>query len=132
MNIKPRLIESNILKKVIKSNKIDKDNNIVFKLLKYTGNELINIVKNYSDYILVILFLFIILYIRYKFNKTIKKKNFIKKEIEVNYIRNQDIINNKIVNTNDNINSESKLDDHIINSIKKEINLVEQDLLLNN
>ena len=78
----------------------------------------------------VILFLFIILYLRYKFNKSIKKtSNLASKEIEINYIRNQDIINNEIVSVNDDIKSDHQFDDNILNKVKQEINIIENDSL---
>ena len=129
MSTKPRLIEMNVLKKVIKNNKLD-DEGIVDNLFKYTGGGLVYIVKNYNDFILVILFLFIVLYFRYKLNKSIKKSsNLASKEVEINYIRNQDVINNEIVNINDDIKSDHNLDDNILNHIKKEINNIENESL---
>ncbi len=129
MSTKPRLIEMNVLKKVIKNNKLD-DDGVVNNLFKYTGGGLVYIVTNYNDFILVILFLFIVLYFRYKLNKNIKKNsNLASKEIEINYIRNQDIVNNEIVNINDDIKSDYNLDDNILNHIKKEINNVENESL---
>ena len=129
MSTKPRLIEMNVLKKVIKNNKLD-DEGVVDNLFKYTGGGLVYLVKNYNDFILVILFLFIVLYFRYKLNKSIKKSsNLASKEIEINYIRNQDVINNEIVNINDDIKSDHNLDDNILNHIKKEINNIENESL---
>jgi len=130
MSTKPRLIEMNVLKKVIKNNKIAEEDGVVNNLFKYTGGGLVHIVKNYSDFIFVILFLFIILYLRYKFNKSTKKtSNLASKEIEINYIRNQDIVNNKIVSVNDDIKSDHQFDDNIINKVKQEINMIENDSL---
>jgi hypothetical protein len=129
MSTKPRLIEMNVLKKVIKNNKLD-DEGVVDNLFKYTGGGLVYLVKNYNDFILVILFLFIVLYFRYKLNKSIKKSsNLASKEVEINYIRNQDVINNEIVNINDDIKSDHNLDENILNHIKKEINNIENESL---
>ena len=130
MSAKPRLIEMNILKKVIKNNKIADEDGVVNNLFKYTGGGVVHIVKNYSDFIVVILFLFIILYLRYKFNKSTKKtSNLASKEIEINYIRNQDIVNNKIISVNDDIKSDDNFDDNLINKVKHEINLIDNDSL---
>jgi hypothetical protein len=130
MSTKPRLIEMNVLKKVIKNNKIEVEDSVVNSLFKYTGGGLVHIVKNYSDFIFLILFLFIVLYLRYKFNKSTKKSsNLASKEIEINYIRNQDIVNNQIVSINDDIKSDHQFDDNILNRVKKEINLIENDSL---
>ena len=129
MSTKPRLIEMNVLKKVIKNNKLD-DEGVVDNLFKYTGGGLVYLVKNYNDFILVILFLFIVLYFRYKLNKNVKKNsNLASKEIKINYIRNQDVINNEIVNINDDIKSDHNLDENILNHIKKEINNIENESL---
>ena len=129
MSTKPRLIEMNVLKKVIKNNKLD-DEGVVDNLCRYTGGGLVYLVKNYNDFILVILFLFVVLYFRYKLNKKIKKSsNLASKEVEINYIRNQDIINNEVVNISDDIKSDHNLDDNILNHIKKEINNVENESL---
>ncbi len=127
MSTKPRLVELNVLKKIIKINKIDEPNGVINNLFLYTGGGLANIVKNYSDFILVILFLFIILYFRYKFNKNNNKNisNINSKEIEINYIRNQDIVNNEIISVNDDIKSNYEVDDNILNKVKKEINTIE-------
>jgi len=130
MSAKPRLIEMNMLKKVIKNNKIADEAGVVNNLFKYTGGCVVHIVKNYSDFIVVILFLFIILYLRYKFNKSTKKtSNLASKEIEINYIRNQDIVNNKIISVNDDIKSDDNFDDNLINKVKHEINLIDNDSL---
>lgn len=127
MSTKPRLVELNVLKKIIKNNKTDANDGIISSLFNYTGGGLVNIVKNYSDFILVILFLFIILYFRYKFNKNNNKNisNINSKEIEINYIRNQDIVNNEIISINDDIKSNHEVDDNILNKVKKEINTIE-------
>lgn len=120
----------NILKKVIKNNKIADEDGVVNNLFKYTGGGLVHIVKNYSDFIFVILFLFIVLYLRYKFNKgTNKTSNLASKEIEINYIRNQDIVNNKIISVNDDIKSDDNFDDSLINKVKQEINMIDNDSL---
>jgi len=76
----------------------------------------------------VLLLLCIILYFRYK-NKNIKSNLIQPNEIHVNYIRNKDIVNQNIVNINDEIKSDSKLDDNILSNIKKEINKIDQDNL---
>ena len=130
MSAKPRLIEMNILKKIIKNNKIADDDGVVNNLFKYTGGGLVHIVKNYSDFIVVTLFLFIILYLRYKFNKGTKNTSKLaSKEIEINYIRNQDIVNNKIISVNDDIKSDDNFDDNLINKVKQEINIIDNDSL---
>ena len=76
----------------------------------------------------MLLLLCIILYFRYK-NKNIKSNLIQPNEIHVNYIRNKDIVIQNIVNINDEIKSDSKLDDNILSNIKKEINKIDQDNL---
>jgi len=128
MELKPKLVEHNILKKIIKSNKVKKNDSVITNLFSYTGNCIVNIIKNYADFIFVLLLLCIILYFRYK-NKNIKSNLIQPNEIHVNYIRNKDIVNQNIVNINDEIKSDSKLDDNILSNIKKEINKIDQDNL---
>lgn len=127
MSTKPRLVELNVLRKVIKHNRSEVQNGVVDNLFKYTGGGLVHIVKNYSDFILVILFLFIVLYFRWKFNKQVKASKLASNQVQINYIRNQDIVNNEIVSVNDDIKSDNQVDDNILNHIKREINKIDHD-----
>ena len=128
MNIKPKLIELDVLKKIIKTNKTTAENSVINNLFSYSCKGFVYVIKNYADFIFVLLLLCIILYFRYK-NKNIKSNLIQPNEIHVNYIRNKDIVNQNIVNINDEIKSDSKLDDNILSNIKKEINKIDQDNL---
>ena len=68
MNLKPKLIDTNLAKKIIKNNKID-NYNIFNDIIIYTSNNIIYFIKNYYDFIIVLLLLSSILYFRYKYNK---------------------------------------------------------------
>ena len=71
MNLKPKLIDTNLAKKIIKNNKID-NYNIFNDIIIYTSNNIIYFIKNYYDFIIVLLLLSSILYFRYKYNKKLK------------------------------------------------------------
>ena len=75
----------------------------------------------------MILFLFIVLYFRWKFNKQVKASKLASNQVQINYIRNQDIVNNEIVSVNDDIKSDNQVDDNILNHIKREINKIDHD-----
>ena len=121
---KPRLVDPDVFKKVIKANKITSNNGVFQNLFSYTCNGLVYVIKNYSDFIFVLLALFVVLYMRYKYNSQ-NKKVVLKNQVEVNYIRNKDYLDGEIYDINDDIKSEEKLDDNIIGAIKKEINKIE-------
>jgi|TARA_B100001093_G_scaffold377321_1_gene362552 hypothetical protein len=119
MNLKPKLIDTNLAKKIIKDNKID-NYNIFNDIIVYTSNNIIYFIKNYYDFIIVILLLSSILYFRYKYNKTLSK-NF----IQVNYYKNYNYEDDNLININKDIESDVKIDDYIKDKIEDEINDIE-------
>ena len=119
MNLKPKLIDTNLAKKIIKNNKID-NYNIFNDIIVYTSNNIIYFIKNYYDFIIVILLLSSILYFRYKYNKKLNK-NY----IQVNYYKNYDYEDDKLVNISNDIQSDIKLDDYIKDKIEDKINDIE-------
>ena len=119
MNLKPKLIDTNLAKKIIKNNKID-NYNIFNDIILYTSNNIVFFIKNYYDFILVLLLLSSILYFRYKYNKKLNK-NY----IEVNYYKNYDYEDDNLVNISKDIQSDVKIDDYIKDKIEDEINNIE-------
>lgn len=119
MNLKPKLIDTNLAKKIIKNNKID-NYNIFNDIIVYTSNNIIYFIKNYYDFIIVILLLSSILYFRYKYNKKLNK-NY----IQVNYYKNYDYEDDKLVNISKDIKSDIKLDSYIKDKIEDKINEIE-------
>jgi hypothetical protein len=119
MNLKPKLIDTNLAKKIIKNNKID-NYNVFNDIIVYTSNNIIYFIKNYYDFIIVILLLSSILYFRYKYNKKLNK-NY----IQVNYYKNYDYEDDKLVNISNDIQSDIKLDDYIKDKIEDKINDIE-------
>ena len=130
MNSKPKLIDLDFLKKV--SNNINKEAkpSVSSKVGGYIKNSFVSFFKNYSDLIIVILILGIILYFRYKYiNKEKEKINKIKPTIlEVDYHRTNNYVDGKIIDTNDNIETSQNVDDDILNSIKDKITNFENEL----
>ena len=119
MNLKPKLIDTNLAKKIIKNNKID-NYNIFNDIVSYTSNNIVYFIKNYYDFILVLLLLSSILYFRYKYNKKLNKHY-----IQVNYYKNYDYEDDKLVNISKDIKSDVKLDDYIKDKIEDKINDLE-------
>ena len=119
MNLKPKLIDTNLAKKIIKNNKID-NYNIFNDIIIYTSNNIIYFIKNYYDFIIVILLLSSILYFRYKYNKKLNK-NF----IQVNYYKNYNYEDDNLINISKDIQSDVKIDDYIKDKIEDEINDIE-------
>lgn len=126
MNIKPKLIEFDVLKKIIKTNKTTAENSVINNLFSYSCKGIVHVIKNYADFIFVLLFLFFVLYMRYKYNEQNKKVSG-PNEIHVNYIRNKDIVNDKVYNIKDNVETDDNIDDNILSIIKKEINKLDDD-----
>lgn len=126
MNIKPKLIEFDVLKKIIKTNKTTAENSVINNLFSYSCKGIVYVIKNYADFIFVLLFLFFILYMRYRYNKQNKKISG-PNEVHVNYIRNKDIVNDKVYNIKDNVETDDNIDDNILSVIKKEINKLDDD-----
>jgi hypothetical protein len=119
MNLKPKLIDTNLAKKIIKNNKID-NYNIFNDIIVYTSNNIIYFIKNYYDFIIVILLLSSILYFRYKYNKKLSK-NY----IQVNYYKNYNYEDDNLINISKDIQSDVKIDDYIKDKIEDEINDIE-------
>jgi len=119
MNLKPKLIDTNLAKKIIKNNKID-NYNIFNDIIIYTSNNIIYFIKNYYDFIIVLLLLSSILYFRYKYNKTLSKNH-----IQVNYYKNYNYEDDNLINISKDIQSDVKIDDYIKDKIEDEINDIE-------
>ena len=119
MNLKPKLIDTNLAKKIIKNNKID-NYNIFNDIIIYTSNNIIYFIKNYYDFIIVLLLLSSILYFRYKYNKKLSK-NY----IQVNYYKNYNYEDDNLINISKDIQSDVKIDDYIKDKIEDEINDIE-------
>ena len=119
MNLKPKLIDTNLAKKIIKNNKID-NYNIFNDIIVYTSNNIIYLIKNYYDFMIVILLLSSILYFRYKYNKKLNKNL-----IQVNYYKNYDYEDDNLINISKDIQSDVKIDDYIKDKIEDEINDIE-------
>ena len=119
MNLKPKLIDTNLAKKIIKNNKID-NYNIFNDIIVYTSNNIIYFIKNYYDFIIVLLLLSSILYFRYKYNKKLSK-NY----IQVNYYKNYNYEDDNLINISKDIQSDVKIDDYIKDKIEDEINDIE-------
>lgn len=121
-NFKPNLIEPQYLRKVFKSNNVE-EYSILDNISCYSSNLFIYFIINYGDLLIAILILFIILYFRYKYFSN--EKNITKNEVVVNYIRDQDILDGNVINTNDRIESKELLNDEIINKVKNEVKKVD-------
>lgn len=119
MNLKPKLIDINLAKKIIKDNKID-NYNIFNDIISYSSNNIVYFIKNYYDFIIVLLLLSCILYFRYKYNKKLNK-NY----IQVNYYKNYDYEDDNLVNISKDIQSDVKIDNYIKDKIEDEINNLE-------
>ena len=68
--------------------------------------------------------LFIILFFRYKYFSN--EKNVKKNEVIINYIRDQNIENGRLVDSNDRIESDINIDQKIIDTVKDEIKKVDK------
>lgn len=128
MNSKPRLIDLDFLKKVSKSNIEKIHPSVTTKVTSYMTNSCLNFIVNYSDMIIVILILGIILYFRYKYNIESKKKKIKPDILEVNYHRTNDYVNGSVIDTKDNIETSKETSKDIINIVKNKINDFENDL----
>ena len=128
MNSKPRLIDLDFLKKVSKSNIEKIQSSVTTKVTSYMTNSCLNFIVNYSDMIIVILILGIILYFRYKYNIESKKKKIKPDILEVNYHRTNDYVNGSVIDTKDNIETSKETSKDIINIVKNKINDFENDL----
>ena len=120
-NLKPNLIEPQYLKQVYKSNN-SKNYSLVNSICLYSSNSLIYLIISYGDLLIALIILFFILYFRYKYFSN--EKNIKKNEVVVNYIRDQNIIDGKLLDPDDRIESDTLIDDKLINVVKKEIQKV--------
>ena len=121
--IMPNLIDRNILKKLtkIEGKKINKS--IGGQLSSFIGRGFLKFIERYSDVILVLIILGVILYFRYRYTNSIKNKK--KKNpnyIEVNYHRNIDMVDNEVQNITDNIEQKDELSENVLELVKKQIN----------
>ena len=128
MNSKPRLINIDLLKKVSKLSIPKIQNTVTTKISSYMANACLNFIINYSDMILLILILGIIMYFRYKYNIETKKKKIKPDILEVNYHRTNDYINGSVVDTKDNIETSKETSIDIMDIVKNKINNFENEL----
>lgn len=130
MNSKPKLIDLDFLKKV--SGKINKEDKIKItsQVGEYVKDSFVSFLKKYSDLIIVILILGIILYFRYKFIiKEKEKSNKLKHTVlEVDYHRTNNYVDGKIIDSKDDIQTSQNIDDDILNTIKNKITNFENEL----
>ena len=116
MDIKPKLIDISDINKIKNNyNEILKDHDNYIYINKFA-----KIFNLYYDFIILIILIIIFLLVCYKLNKKkviYKDKN----NIEIDYIRNKNIYDNNI-NIEDKIKSDKKLNDYLIEIIKKQIN----------
>ena len=118
MLLKPNLIDPYFLKKI--TQKHLKGGYIVGKLTNDLGQKLIDIFDTYKGLIIIVILLFLFLLFLHKFNKNNsgKKPN----NIEINYNREVDYEDGKIINVRDSIEDEHKIPNSILNIVKKEVN----------
>ena len=119
---RPKLIDVNVLEKVLKKNSISKEKDFVTNIFTFLTKNFVYLIVNYYDFILVLIFLFFILFFRYKYNSNLKIFYRKPDDIQINYIRNNDIVDNKIVNTNDKMESSHTLNDDLLKIVKQQIN----------
>jgi hypothetical protein len=128
MNSKPRLIDLDFLKKVSKSNIEKIQYSVTSKVSTYMTSSCLDFIVKYSDMIIVILILGIILYFRYKYNIESKKRKKKPDILEVNYHRTNDYENGKVIDTKDNIETSKETSKDLIDIIKDKINEFDNDL----
>ena len=122
--MKPRLVEANIVNKILENNKIKSNDNLT-NGFKYLGDSIVHITFNYIDYFLLLIVIIIILYYRYKIHTSGKKKP---DEIVVNYFRNKNIFDDNRVEIHDNIKSEYDIDDELFKTIQDKVKEVDDEL----
>ena len=122
--MKPRLVESNIIDKIVQDNNIQR-NDSVTNCLKYIGDTIVYMVINYIDFILLTISIVLILYYRYRLHSSGKKKP---DEIVVNYYRNKNIYDDNSVTINDNIKSDYDLDDELLKTVQEKVKEVDDEL----
>ena len=122
MHIKPKLIDNSVIEKMKKHNRKKKPESKIYKIIK---NKTTRFFEKYSSILFIIVGITIILYLRYKQNIKYKKMNKKPDYIEVNYIKNNDFIENKLVDVKDNIEIKENTTDkeyNILDIVKDEIN----------
>lgn len=129
MNSKPRLIDLDFLKKISKSNVEIEQPNISSKVTNYVTQSFTNFIINYSDMIIVLMILGIILYFRYKYNIESKKKNKKPDLLEVNYHRTNDYLNGEVIDTRYKIDTNKETNNEIMDIVKNKINDFDNELL---
>ena len=122
--MKPRLVESNIINKIVQDNNIQRNDNIT-NGLKYIGDCIVYITINYIDFFLLAISIVLILYYRYRLHTSGKTKP---DEIVVNYYRNKNIYDDNTVTINDNIKSEYDLDDELLKTVQEKVKEVDYEL----
>ena len=129
MNSKPKLIDLDFLKKVSKSNVQIEEPNISSKVTSYVTQSFTSFIINYSDMIIVLMILGIILYFRYKYNIESKKKKKKPDLLEVNYHRTNDYLNGEVIDTRYKIDTNRETNDEIMDIVKNKINDFDNELL---
>tara|TARA_B100000886_G_scaffold79460_1_gene51524 strand:- start:2962 stop:3369 length:408 start_codon:yes stop_codon:yes gene_type:complete len=122
--MKPRLVESNIINKIVQDNNIQRNDNIT-NGLKYIGDCIVYITINYIDFFLLAISIVLILYYRYRLHSSGKKNP---DEIVVNYYRNKNIYDDNTVTINDNIKSDYDLDDELLKTVQEKVKEVDYEL----
>ena len=118
---KPKLIDKKLLNKIkINYNKINLQNE-PNNYLNNSLNKISFFISKYSDFIIVLLILSLILFLRYRFNKNIKNMKKKPNEININYFRNKNIFDNNYT-IEDKIETNDTIDGNIIEKIKNQIN----------
>ena len=118
MLLKPNLVDPHIIKKI--TEKHLKGGDLMSKFTSGLGQKLIDMFDTYKGLIIIIILLFVFLLFLHKFNKNISKKD--PDAIEVNYIREVDIEDDKIVNITDTIEDKESIPDNILDLVKSKIN----------
>lgn len=115
--IRPSLVDPNIFKKLSLKHAIG--GNLVNNFTSNISNKLASIFDSYKNLILILLALAIFLYFLYKFNKGNKKNK--PNTLEVNYIRNVDIVDDEVTSVQDTIENQDKIPKNILNIVKSKI-----------
>jgi len=123
--VKPRLVDANIFRKL--SNKHSIPDGIVKNFTNNITSNIVLFFDAHKNLILILIIIALILYFLYRLNN--KNKKIEPNNIEVNYTREIDIVDDKIVNVKDSIENKDKISNNILNVVKKEIN--EYDINLN-
>ena len=125
MNIvKPKLIDPNIFKRL--TDKHLRGGSIVDKWGRNFSSNLLQFFDSYKGLVLVVLALMIFLFMLHKFNKGTQSNK--PNSIEVNYTREVDYDEDKVVKVKNTIENEDNIPLPILDIVKKEINSYDREL----